>query len=183
MNNYGTHYPILAELLDKFNLEHVLEFGTGFFSTGIFVEKAKKVVSIEMQYVDWYDKVKEKYSKYVDSGVLSIECIIEDSGLQSIQHISSNYDKPFDMVFVDGAGGSRFNCANYAKSMTDLIICHDTEYHGYHWDRIVVDGDWVWIDVKIYGTWTSVMTTRKDIIDFVSSFDSESIIRKYDGVF
>ena len=183
MNEYGTHYPVLSEILKKFKMKNVLEFGTGFFSTGLFVKKCKSVLSIEMQYVDWFDKVKEKYFEEIESGILSIKCIVGDSGVDAIKYLEDNHsDQKFDMVFVDGAGGSRYNCANYAKTITDTIICHDTEYPGYGWENIVVDGEWVWLDVKIYDTWTSVMTKRKDIIDYINTFDYMKLRDTYKDV-
>ncbi len=179
-DGYGTHYPILSEILNKFPVKNVLEFGTGFFSTGIFVEKCEKVLSIEMQYTDWAEKVKQKYADSISSGVLEVQTIIEDSGLKTIQHLKNTFGcKRFDMVFVDGAGGSRPNCANYAKTITDIIICHDTEQPAYGWKNIIVDKDWQWIDVKVYNAWTSVFTRRKDVADFTRSLDYVDLLFSY----
>ena len=183
MDNYGTHYPVLAELIENFDIKDVAEFGTGFFSTGLFTEKCDSVLSIEMQYRDWFEKVKEKYSDSIDSGVLDIQCIIEDSGLESIEFIKTEFPKrKYDLVFVDGAGGSRPNCANFAKGVTDIIVCHDTEYPGYGWSDILVNGKWKWLDIKMYGTWTSVMTKRKDVIDFVENMNYDELVSKYSNV-
>lgn len=180
ISGYGSHVPVISEIIDNFGIKDVMEFGTGFFSTGVFVDKCDTVLSFEMQYEDWFDKVSNEYSDKIEKGVLDIHCIIEDSGLQAIDYIKNEFpDRKYDMVFVDGAGGSRYNCANFAKDYTDLIVMHDTEQPAYGWNKIVVDGDWVWIDVKIFNTWSSVMTKRKDVIDFVNSLDYADMMIKY----
>lgn len=177
---YGSHVPVISEIIDNFGIKDVMEFGTGFFSTGVFVDKCDTVLSFEMQYDDWFEKVADRYSDEIDKGILDIHCIIEDSGLQSIEYIKNEFpNRQYDMVFVDGAGGSRYNCANFAKDYTDLIVLHDTEQPAYGWSKIVRDGDWVWLDVKIFNTWTSVFTKRKDIIDFVNNMDYTDMMIKY----
>ena len=182
MNEYGTHYPVLAELINKFKIQNVLEFGAGNYSTGLFVENCSKVLSIEMQNIEWFEKVKEKFIDNIDSGLLTIKCILDYDGLSSIEYLNTIPNNKFDMVFIDGAGESRYNCANYAKSITDIIVCHDTEYPGYHWENIIIDGSWIWIDIKIYDTWTSVMTKNKKVIKYIKSFNYETLKEKYKDI-
>lgn len=181
LSTWGSHLPIISEITKSFEIDSVLEFGTGFFSTSVFVENCKSVLSIEMQNKEWYDKVKDRFQDKVTSGVLDIRFSLEDSGEKTIDSLKFNGQKKYDLVFVYGAGGSRPNCCTYAKTVTDLIILHDTQQPTYGWNKIVVDGDWKWVDIKLFNTWTSIMTKRKDVLEFVESFDYFSLLSKYRG--
>ena len=182
LNGIASHYPVLSELINKFNIKHVMEFGSGFFSTGLFTEKCDSVIAMEMQNNEWYDKVSDRYKDKIDSGVLDIHCIIEDSGVPAIEYFKNEFpDRKYDMVFVDGAGGSRHNCVEYAKELTDIIVCHDTETPEYGWGKIDKTG-WVWIDIKVFNSWTSVMTNRQDVVDFVNALDEVDMIFNYKDI-
>lgn len=179
-----SHMPILFELLSNFKIENVLEFGSGFASTGVFCDKCNSVFTIEMQSSEWYDKVTEKYKKYLDDDILILKYIKTESdndGSDSINIIPKN--KKFDLIFVDGARDSRWNVAQYShdNNLSDIIICHDSEEVCYMYDKIKINEDWERIDLKFYKVWTTVFTNRKDVIKFLNDMDG-SIIIKYKNI-
>ena len=65
MDKFQSHEEILSFLIDKFNIKSIFETGMGDFSTSLFVNKAKKVVSLEIQNQEWFEKINSKQSMQV----------------------------------------------------------------------------------------------------------------------
>lgn len=150
MDRYSTHLPILKELLDTREIKTVFEFGTGFYSTGLFCENCNFVVACEMQSEEWYNKVKDKFKENKN---LSLNCMI--GPYKAIEHLS-DIDKKFDLIFVDGHGESRWAAINEASKFTNLIVSHDTETPSYQWHKINLDQTWIRKDYKDLNPWTTV---------------------------
>jgi len=132
-NNTQSHVPFLKKILETFEINSVLEYGIGLFSTPIFLESCKRVVSIEMnsgydgmtgKTETWYDKVvkevglKENWEHFNIPGPMNgIDYAI---GLFKYEN--------FDLVFADGHGDTRAYQANSANGVARFIVCHDTEH-------------------------------------------------------
>jgi len=129
----------------------VLEFGCGEYSTGFFVGQGASVTSVEMQDEGWAEKVKGMYPD-----VNMVVCLGKDSW----QELA--YEERYDLIFVDGHGGSRPECVNWAKDHTDIIVAHDTQEPWYGWERVDLNPEeWeIWMNVTVE-PWTTVFVRRE----------------------
>ena len=169
MNDYATHLPILECISQNIVCDNVFEFGMGNYSTTLFSNKFKKVISVEMQEEQWFNKMKDQnFPSHVD-----LICALGET--PAIDILSSIRTK-FSCIFVDGHGGNRWECINESFSKTDVIVTHDTETSGYNWYLVNKPSDFTWIDIKQYNPWTSVLTSNKDLIRaLVKEFPSYTI--------
>lgn len=179
-----SHLPVLIELIFNFKIDDVLEFGSGFASTGLFCKECNRVFTIEMQNEDWYFNVKKKYKSYLKDK-LTLEYIPtepNDDGTEAIDIIPTN--KKYDMIFVDGARDSRWNIIQYShdNNLSDIIVCHDSEELCYKYDQVKINKEWKRIDIKIYEVWTTVFTNKKDIIKFLNDMDYVKLKKKYKNI-
>jgi len=126
-SGYGTHLEMLKIIFRAFDINSVVEFGMGNFSTLYFLFKGCSVVSIEMQDSDWYDKMKEK----INSTSWSPLYIKSPGDIYQI-----NYPERIDFAFIDGHQDNRPECINLMFGRAPLIAAHDYEYPGYGWERI-----------------------------------------------
>ena len=150
MDSYATHLPYLKQIFDKERIENVFEFGCGNFSTLFFAEKCKSVISIEMQSEDWFNELKIK----VPSNVKLLCQLGPDSAIDTLDLLGFSGVK-FDLIFVDGHGDSRWKAINVASKYTSIIVAHDTQFPGYRWDKVKLDG-WVEEIDKTYSTYTTM---------------------------
>jgi hypothetical protein len=144
-----SHLPVLEEILDQNNIRTVLEFGMGDGSTGLFLDRCLRVVSVEMNNLSWHEKLTRRWGHRLNwSPVLRL-------GMDATWPTTER----FDMVFVDGHGDCRPEQIRAAMAITDLIVVHDTQEAGYKWERIKDDLPdwWTWTDDKRHPTWTSVL--------------------------
>jgi len=154
MDRYSTHLPILKQLVKKENIKTVFEFGTGFYSTGLFCKNCDFVVACEMQSEEWYNKVKHKFKEKEN---LSLHCMVGPN--KSIDYLL-NLNRNFDLIFVDGHGDTRWQAINEASKFTKLIVSHDTETPSYQWHRINLDNSWIRKDYKDLDPWTTVWSKK-----------------------
>lgn len=165
MNEYGTHLPILEVVCDTLEKSgsnsSIYEYGMGMFSTKLFEKRFHDVISVEMQDESWFLKMKnEKMGENVQ-----LYCFL---GATAAIDFFKSINKCFSCIFVDGHGATRWQCINEAFYKTDIIVTHDTETFGYHWNRVKLPKDYVWIDIIDYNPWTSVITRNADLISAVS---------------
>jgi predicted O-methyltransferase YrrM len=154
MDRYSTHLGILKQLFGTMDIKTVFEFGTGFYSTGLFCENCNFVVACEMQSEEWYNKVKDRFEEKEN---LSLQCMIGPN--KSIEYLSS-LNRNFDLIFVDGHGDSRWHAINEASRFTKLIVSHDTETSSYQWHKINLDSSWTRKDYKDLDPWTTVWVKK-----------------------
>ena len=169
MNDYATHLPILECISNNINCDSVFEFGMGNYSTKLFAERFKKVIAVEMQQQQWYDKMlAENFSPHV-----SLNCALGERPAIDLLH-STN--ERYSCIFVDGHGSNRWECINESFNKTDIIVTHDTETAGYNWYLVNKPKNFIWIDIKTHNPWTSVITCNHDVIRFlIKSFSSYTI--------
>lgn len=156
----NTLYPSLP------SKESLFEFGLS--GTDVFVKKFKHVTSIETQNRDTFDEVnKRHYSN------LKLYCALgEKPGVDLLRR----QKQKFSCIFVKGHGGNRWECINESFNKTDIIITHDTETVGYNWHLVNKPPHFIWIDIKHYNPWTSVITCNKDLVrTIVQLFPSHTL--------
>ena len=86
----SSHMPVLMDLLKTFNFPNIVEFGSGLFSTNLFLGHTSSFTSVET-YHEWMETVQQRFLgrtwKYVwapDLPALLAEV------------------RPCDLIFVDG---------------------------------------------------------------------------------
>lgn len=158
MNDYATtHLPILEFITEIIDCKNVFEFGMSNKSTTLFADKFQSVTSVEMQEENRFDIMnKEKLPSHVD-----LLCALGETPAIDIM---KSMDQKFSCVFVDGHGGNRWQCINESFDKTDVIIAHDTETPCYNWHLVNKPPNFIWIDIKQYNPWTSVLTCNQNII-------------------
>ena len=160
---YATHLPVLDFLLDEIQPKKVLEWGMGFYSTPLLIEKTKvQVCSIETASEEWYKKIHDKYSL---SPNFSIRKKISKTGALEIL---SDIEEDWDLVFNDGDTYSRHIIAQAAQYWNTVIVSHDTQEKQYFYNAVLLREGWVWMDIKDYSVWTSVLCNRPKLLEILS---------------
>jgi hypothetical protein len=160
---YSTHLEYIQEIFNfKGRLNTVVEFGMGNYSTGLLIENADNIISIEMQSDEWYNKMVENFSIKENWKHYSL--------IGPFEFTKINYPEQIDLSFVDGHGGSRPECINYLMDKNcPIIVSHDTEEPGYRWNLVNDNNSYKRIDFKKYTNWTSIWTTDYDLYNnFIS---------------
>lgn len=158
INPYSNHIHFFIKLFELKKFHKIFEYGCGLGSTPFFLDHCERVVAIEMQSEDWYNKVKKRLSKYGDK--LDLHCQI---GLDGFDFIEKT-DGDFDLVFVDGI--ARGECINKAFELGySYVVTHDTEdfVYPYGWDKIKIPAGYLRYDFKEYNNWTTIFTTDTDL--------------------
>jgi predicted O-methyltransferase YrrM len=151
MDPYATHLPFLKKILQEHDIQSVFEFGCGNYSTLLFAEKCKNVISIEMQNKEWYDQLKTKIPK-------NVHLLFQLGPEQAITTLWSlgQSGAKFDLIFVDGHGDSRWKAINAASQYTSIIVAHDTQFPGYQWNKVKLDNSWKEIVDTSFTTYTTM---------------------------
>lgn len=159
INDYTNHIHLFSKLFEYKKFNSVFEYGCGLGSTPFFLDNCNRVVAVEMQDEIWYNKVIDKLKhKYGDK--LELHCKIGAENFNFIKRTDVN----FDLIFVDGHGGSRPECINICFDLGyEYIVTHDTEdkVYPYGWERINVPNGYYRYDFKEYRNWTTLFT--KDV--------------------
>jgi len=157
---YATHLPILNYLLDELKPECTLEWGMGFYSTPLLLEKSGELCSVETGSEEWYQKISDKYSGN-DSLIL-----MKDISVSGTLEILRGFgpDVVCDLVFNDGDANSRHIAAQAAQNWGAVVVSHDTQEKQYHYNSILLREGWMWMDIMDYSVWTSVMCKDPELI-------------------
>jgi len=143
-------------LYNKMSIAKVFEFGCGNYSTAFFIERGSDVTAIEMQDVNWFNTIKQKFA---DHRSLTLQCRI--GPWDAITQLKKEQDKSYDLVFVDGHGASRHGAINTAFDKTNVIVAHDTEEPGYHWELVEMPDTWTKFSTTNEGAQTTLYITKE----------------------
>jgi hypothetical protein len=177
MNPYSTHLVVNSLLLEhlarKKKLSWIVEFGMGTFSTPLFARYAEKVISYEMQDVEWFTRI-------MDKKMPNVKLLLSLGPKNAVEHFDTLAfcmgTPPF--VFVDGHQESRHHCIQKAMEHgVANIVFHDTEQQCYHYEEIKTLPGYVWIDVRDALPWTSVLTTQSSVVDLFQRACIDTVIR------
>lgn len=116
----SSHLPILEFLYSLKKFDNVLEFGCGGHSTNFFVNNSKKVTSIEMASIDWYNRVK----KNITANNFQIFFMPDETGIDWLK----NQEQKYDLIFVDNL--KRVECINASFGKSPVIVAHDLGVRG-----------------------------------------------------
>ena len=164
MKTIESHLPILERIFKIKPINTVLEFGMGMGSTPFFLNNAKHLTSIEMQSKEWYDRVVDNYGHYSH--------FKPHIALGPYAYADVTLEPPYDLIFVDGHGDSRWKVINDMFNHTSLMVIHDTQQPSYGWDKVVRPKFWSWMDIREQPTWTTVLTCDMEISEgFLPTYD------------
>jgi len=142
-DNYSSHLSVFEKIHSAFNINSVLEFGLGEYSTAFFAERCGFVVSVEQENSQWYDKIKAKISSPNWHPVFQREPravfqYFDDKGIR------------FDLVFSDGLAETRCLVANLAMERnTPVVILHDAEKIWYYrWNLLNIPANYSRFDFR-----------------------------------
>lgn len=124
----GTCLPALEAIKQVYPLKDVLEFGAGYWSTGLFLRNEDiNLISIEHD-SEWVNKLKAEFS--------------HKNNFQLIHWTKSMYkyldvlEKDVDLIFIDGE--DRIECLQKSFFKAPIIVCHDTHQPSFAWELIAV---------------------------------------------
>lgn len=122
--NYASHLPILTGIGKSFPIRRVLEYGSGVYSTPLFLNRdvfpdLRELVSIEVD-ACWRDTVQQKVG-------------------ENPRLILSSTDIPypsasdFDLIFIDSATyeGKIETIRKVAQSFKGIVVVHDSDVEAY----------------------------------------------------
>jgi len=180
-NTCASHMPIQMELLNNFEIKSVLELGVGYYSTKLFLERCKNVISIESDSQEWFDKMSDFYKEYKNWKHLFLKQLSE------IKEILNTHKK-FDLIFVDGSE-FRAEETNVSFEFADVIIGHDTQW--WFRDRYNVPSNYKQIDFKFfpieYGhnagyderPWTTLFTNNESVFNHFACLKESDLYNTY----
>lgn len=155
-SGYGSHIYALQFIFEHIRVSNVLECGMGFYSTPFLLDNSDSVTSVEMQDVDWLNKVINTYG--YQTRWHPISCI----GEVLEQFI---LDADFDFVLSDGAAFSRPLIINhFMGKATETLVGHDTESEWYDWNRVREDLGYYKYTFTDIAPYTTVWTKNKNLI-------------------
>ncbi|MHC4535059.1 MAG: hypothetical protein ACYS6K_14015 [Planctomycetota bacterium] len=136
-DNYASHLPIFEQVFAAFEINKVLEFGLGKFSTPFFVNNAEFVVSVEQESKEWYEEIKARINSP------NWNPVFQPDPKVVFEQFDANNQKP-DLVFSDGAAESRCLVANLAMERNvPVVVLHDAEkvWH-YQWNLLCIPANY-----------------------------------------
>lgn len=170
--------PVLIEFIKAFKPKRIIEFGSGLFSTQLFVDNCENVTSIENDR-EWYDYMSKKinHPNY---------CLMDH---EKIKLFFMCLKDKSDLIFVDGEN-PREDYINASFGYSDTIICHDTQLHFTR--NIKKPKNYTEITFRspvIYKTkrkdsfdnhpWTTVFTKDGKIMNLFMFMSNEELYSKY----
>lgn len=189
--HYGwqTHTPMIKAVLDICSPKYILELGSGFHSTPLFLQSGAKVTVIENS-LEWYEEIKKtlnppdyRLHEINESNETNYQDIskskrveIIDYYLSLIPEIESN--DGFRLLFVDQFTCNRIISINELYSYFDAVIYHDCQpTQCYNYDLIYAPG-YTMIMSAIPNSWTGLLlkSLNRDIIDRLDMYVREFCI-------
>ena len=177
-DSYSSHLAVFEKIFSSFNIESVLEFGMGKYSTVFFAERCKLAVSIEQENQQWY----EKLSSEIHSP--NFFSVFQENPEAVFQYFDEKGTR-FDLVFSDGMTNTRCLVANLAMARNvPMVVLHDAEKIWYYrWNLLNIPADYRRFDFrgkqgakKV----TTILTNRDaDIVDGWDVPGHERILQTY----
>jgi hypothetical protein len=155
MDLYSTHLEILEFVFEQKKYKTVVEFGMGYYSTPFFLKSVNKLISVEMQNAKWYEELIRSIKNDKWNPVLCLD---------KYAFLSIDFADGIDCCFVDGHGDTRPECVNHFFGKAETIIVHDTEYHGYGWERVKRPIEYEEFTFVKYPNYTTVYSIDKGLI-------------------
>lgn len=128
----GTCIPVLEVAFAVYQIENVLEFGCGIWSTGCFIRNAKNITSIE-NIEEWVNFVKKEYNHKNNLNIIHYAKPMNE-------YFNETKDN-FDLIFIDG--NNRKECLQSSFYRSPIIICHDMHIKSFEWETVKIPKDYI----------------------------------------
>jgi hypothetical protein len=177
-DNYSSHLLVFEQIFKTFDVENVLEFGPGKYSTSFFVKHCKSVVSIEQESMEWHNKLKSEISSPNWSIIFQRDPRV----------IFGQFDaagRRFDLVFSDGAQQSRCLAANIAMERNvPLVVLHDAEKIWYYkWNLLDIPANYRRFDFRhqkgVRKVTTLLANRQTDIVEKWNVAEHDRVLQAY----
>ena len=168
IKNVHSHRPVLEMILDTGTISNVLEFGIGWGSTPLFVEKCESLVSVESNDLAWLERVSESVGD-----CKNWEKVIALGPCRWMVELPRQFpDRQYELVFVDGHGDSRHAQMLYGFCVAPVVVCHDTQQPTFNWTATYPAARLMGMAAATYepedgGPHTTIWA-RQDRLDFLS---------------
>jgi hypothetical protein len=130
-DNYRSYLLIFEKLLGSFEVNDVLEFGMGEYSTPFLAQRCRRIVSVEQESRQRYDRTVAAIQSP------NWEPFFECNPAAVFEHFDRQ-KRQFDLVFSDGVPQTRCLIANLAmRKHVPFVVLHDAEkvWH-YRWNLL-----------------------------------------------
>ena len=177
-NNYGSHFCVFEKIFENFEVNTVLEFGLGEYSTRFFASHCQAVTSVEQNSKEWYEKIKRE----VESP--KSQFVFEPDPAVVFEQFDANNQKP-DLVFSDGSDLTRHTVANLAmKRDIRFVVLHDVEKIWYYcWNLLNIPSNYRRFDFRSRegaGKVTTILANQSaDILEKWVVPDHDRILQIY----
>lgn len=115
-------YKEIVNMVALNSAKKILEFGPG-DSTWSFLENGCKVWGLEDSKI-WAEQHIERFAERDDVTIIKYDSYRRPFYIDKINDIE------FDMAFIDGPPGGRFEACNYAASRVNTFLMHDARRSG-----------------------------------------------------
>jgi hypothetical protein len=154
ISDYGSHVPILEKIFELVpTIKTVLEFGTGDYSTSFFMKRECKLLSVESQSYEWYEKMKQVNPNI--KWIPDVKDLIDSSEILG----------DFDLIFVDTIADLRWQLVEGLQNHTNIIVVHDSEQPFYQYNLIHLKPNFKYIDITLHRPWAGVFTDNDDLYE------------------
>ena len=127
----GTCIPVLEVAVAVYQIDTVLEFGCGIWSTGCFVRNSKHITSIE-NVEEWVEFVKKEYNHKNNLDVIHYT--------KPMNEYFNETKNSYDLIFIDG--NERKECLQSSFYRSPIIVCHDMHASEFKWQTVNVPSDY-----------------------------------------
>ena len=149
------YLPILSFILDKLQKkENILEIGIDFFTIFFLLRKCNDIEIIETVHENLALKLKEEEKK------LNVNFYESEEAFELIRNLNKNYD----CVFINTDEIMIWKFINELYEKTDVIILYNSQKNNYNWYLVKKIENFIWLDIKMFNPWTSVITNNRDLI-------------------
>lgn len=145
---WGSHVPSNIAAIKSYQVTGIMEIGAGFFSTPVFFENCKKVVSIETD-LDWVMKMKESIKEDETHEIIHYNIPTEINRSTRRSNVSKEFldeseefwkkyiSPEMNMLFIDCVSSLRRRASDSLYQYFDIVVVHDINENGMnnHWGR------------------------------------------------
>jgi len=148
------YFPILSFVVDKLKTkDNILEIGIDIFSIFFFDREFKEIEILET--------VEQNLVTKIDLDKVSSRFYQIDDAVDYLHNVNK---KKYDCVFINTNEKSIWKFINELYNKSDVIIIFNTEKNDYNWYLVEKPLNFVWLDIKMFNPWTSVVTSNRELI-------------------
>ncbi len=177
-DNYRSHLSVFEKIYSAFNINRVLEFGLGEYSTTFFVGHCEFVVSVEQESREWYYKINAKINSPNWHPVFQRDP-------EAVFQYFDGKGTTFDLVFSDGLAQTRCLVANMAmQRKVPIVVLHDAEKVWYYrWNLLDIPSSYSRFDFRcrtgVHKVTTVLTNHDANIIEQWSVHEHDRILQAY----